>query len=84
MARTETRAAHTPPTSYELMGLRLQKVINSSASQLSRSAVLERRPEDQEQDWDRLIEEIGENEHVTIRHRGNHFLTLAWSMPTEH
>ena len=83
MARSNTRAVPTPPSSYDLMGLRLQKIINSPASQLSKSALLERLPEDKDEDWERLVDELRETENVTVEHRGECYLALTWIVPSE-
>lgn len=81
MAKARKALHITPPTSYELLAARLQRVINAPKSQLSRSAVLERHPEDSATDWDRILDEIAENDNVTIAYRDDGFVNLYWTLP---
>lgn len=71
------------PTSYEMLGMRIQKIINSTGAQTSKSALLERRPGDLSEDWDRLIEEISENDNVTLAHRDDGNVQIFWTVPKE-
>ena len=71
------------PTSYEMLGMRIQKIINSTGAQTSKSALLERRPGDVPEDWDRLIEEISENDNVTLAHRDDGNVQIFWTVPKE-
>jgi hypothetical protein len=80
MARQKSQAAKEP-SSYELLGIRIQRSINSPKAQASKSAILERSPNDSPEDWDRLLEEIAENENVTIAHRDDGHVQLFWTVP---
>ena len=71
------------PNSYEMLGMRIQKVINSTGAQTSKSALLERRPSDLPEDWDRLIDEISENDNVTLVHRDDGNVQIFWTVPKE-
>lgn len=71
------------PTSYEMLGMRIQKVINSTGAQASKSALLERAPGDLPEDWDRLIDEIAENDNVTLAHRDDGNVQIFWTVPKE-
>lgn len=71
------------PTSYEVLGLRIQKIINNPRAQMNRSALLERATGDLPEDWSRIIEEIAENENVTIAHRDNGAVQIFWTVPKE-
>lgn len=71
------------PTSYELLGFRVQRAINSPKAQLSKSVLLERSESDNPADWDRILEEIAENENVTIAHRDDGLVQLFWTVPKE-
>lgn len=71
------------PTSYEMLGMRIQKIINSTSAQTSKSALLERLPGDMPEDWDRLIDEIGENDNVTLAHRDDGNVQIFWTVPKE-
>lgn len=73
----------TLPSSYEMLGMRIQKIINSTGAQTSKSALLERRPGDLPEDWDRLIDEISENDNVTLAHRDDGNVQIFWTVPKE-
>ena len=71
------------PSSYELLGIRVQRAINSPKAQSSKSALLERTEDDDAADWDRILDEIAENENVTIAHRDDGMIQLFWTVPKE-
>ncbi|MFJ3487759.1 DUF1654 domain-containing protein [Pseudomonas sp. NPDC090202] len=71
------------PTTYALLGMRIQKVINSPGAQLARSALLERLPTDRPEDWEQLLEEIAENDNVTISPRDDGNVQVFWTVPKE-
>lgn len=75
----------TPPplSSYQLLGLRVQAAINSPRAQASKSALLDRSVDDDPADWDRILDEIAENENVTIAHRDDGLIQLFWTVPKE-
>ena len=49
-------AAITPPGSYERMGLRVQKIINSPNAQKAKAALIFRLPDEPVDEWERLLE----------------------------
>lgn len=69
-------------TSYEQLGLRISRAINSPAAQRSRSAVLLRAEGDSPEDWSRILDEIAENDNVTIAWRDDG-VQLFWTLPAE-
>lgn len=71
------------PTTYALLGMRIQSVINSPGAQKSKAAVLERHPSDRPEDWDQLLDEIAENDNVTIAHRDDGRIQLFWTIQKE-
>lgn len=71
------------PSSYELLGMRVQRAINTPKAQASKSVLLERSANDDPADWDRILEEISENENVTIAHRDDGLIQLVWTVPKE-
>jgi len=81
MAKGNASAAATP-TSYELLGARVQRVINSPAAQKSRSAVLLRAEGDSPDDWARILDEISENDNVTLAWRDDG-VQLFWTVPKD-
>ena len=61
MAKTKTASksqAPTPPTRYELMGARIQKIVNSPAAQSSRSVILAKADHEAQEDWERFLDEV--------------------------
>lgn len=81
MAKAKT--APKPPSSYELLGMRIQRAINTPKAQLSKSVLLEKSTSDDPADWDRILDEIAENENVTIAHRDDGLIQLLWTVPKE-
>ncbi|KIP98719.1 MULTISPECIES: DUF1654 domain-containing protein [Pseudomonas] len=81
MAKGTSSAAATP-SSYELLGARVSRAINSPAAQKSQTAVLLHAEGDSPDDWARILEEIGENDNVTIAHRDDGY-QLFWTVPKD-
>lgn len=82
MAKHKSQAPKEPST-YELLGMRVQRAINTTKAQTSKSALLERSANDDPADWDRILDEIAENENVTIAHRDDGLIQLFWTVPKE-
>lgn len=82
MAKKPTKTP-APPSSYELLGLRIQKIISSPKAQKARTAVLEPQEGDRPDDWERLLGEIAENDNVTIAHRDDGGVHVFWTVPEE-
>ena len=57
------------PDAYERMGMRVQKIINSPTAQKAKAALIFRLPDEPMDDWERLLEEIDENDNVTLAYR---------------
>lgn len=73
----------TSAGSYERLGIRIQKIINATAAQRSRSALLFRMADEREDDWQRLLEEISENDNVTLAWRDDGGIQLFWTVQKE-
>jgi hypothetical protein len=71
------------PDSYELLGMRLQRAINSSAAQRAKSALLQRLPDDRAEDWDQIMEELGDTDNVTLAYRDDGHVQVFWTVPKE-
>lgn len=78
-----TSAASNPASSYEQLGLRIQKIINSPTAQKARSALIFRLEHESPGDWETLLEEIAENDNVTLAHRDDGGVQLFWVVPKE-
>ncbi|WP_330872891.1 DUF1654 domain-containing protein [Pseudomonas shirazica] len=71
------------PTTFDLLGFRIQAAINSPRAQKAQAALLERMPSDRQADWDRLLEEISENDNVTVSIREGGHVQVAWTLPPQ-
>lgn len=68
---------------YELMGARVQKIINGPTAQKSKSALIYKLAHETDSDWEQLLEEIAENDNVTLAHRDDGGVQLFWTVPKE-
>ncbi|GFM73776.1 hypothetical protein PSCICL_47680 [Pseudomonas cichorii] len=80
MAKSKSQPVKAP-TSYELLGLRIRAAINTPKAQTAKSVLLEPSANDDPADWDRILDEISENENVTIAHRDDGLVQLFWTVP---
>ena len=71
-------------TPYELLGMRILRVINHPRSQTAKCALLTRSTDDSREDWDRMLVEIAENDNVTLVQRDDGNVHLSWTVPKEH
>ena len=80
----ETAEQPRPPIdAYDLLSQRVMRAINSPAAQKDKAALLERYPGDDPAAWDRVLEEIGENDNVTVAHRDDGHIQVFWTVPKE-
>lgn len=78
------KAASSPPLStYAQLGMRLQRAINSPGAQRSKSALLERLPDDLEEDWNQVLEELDDTDNVTVAHRDDGHVQIFWTVPKD-
>lgn len=77
------KPAASSPDSYERLGTRIQKIINSPIAQRSRAALLVRLDHESPDDWETLLGEIAENDNVTIAHRDDGGVQIFWTVPKE-
>ncbi|WP_296256159.1 MULTISPECIES: DUF1654 domain-containing protein [unclassified Pseudomonas] len=73
----------TTPAPYERLALRIQKIINSTTAQKSRSALIFRLADELEDDWNQLLGEIAENDNVTLAWRDDGGVQVFWTVPKE-
>ncbi|KWU48284.1 hypothetical protein AWV77_25445 [Pseudomonas palleroniana] len=76
-------AAPTPPDAYERLALRVQKIINSTNAQKAKAALIFRLPDEPVDEWERLLEEIAENDNVTLAYRDDGGVQIFWVVPKE-
>nr|WP_123356328.1 DUF1654 domain-containing protein [Pseudomonas frederiksbergensis] len=72
-----------PPDAYERLGMRVQKIINSPTAQKAKAALIFRLPDEPVDEWERLLEEIDENDNVTLAHRDDGGVQIFWVVPKE-
>ncbi|MDZ5603914.1 DUF1654 domain-containing protein [Pseudomonas sp. RP23018S] len=71
------------PSSYVQLGTRIQKIINGPTAQRSRAALIFRQADESAQDWETLLEEIAENDNVTLAHRDDGGVQVFWTLPKD-
>ncbi|MBK5309396.1 MULTISPECIES: DUF1654 domain-containing protein [unclassified Pseudomonas] len=71
------------PDAYERLGMRVQKIINSPTAQKAKAALIFRLPDEPVDEWERLLEEIDENDNVTLAHRDDGGVQIFWVVPKE-
>ncbi|WP_263262063.1 DUF1654 domain-containing protein [Pseudomonas entomophila] len=76
-------ASALPATAYEQLAQRVQKIINAPAAQRSRSALLFRQPQETSEDFQRLLDEIAENDNVTLAWRDDGGIQLFWVVQSD-
>ncbi|WP_429527349.1 DUF1654 domain-containing protein [Pseudomonas frederiksbergensis] len=73
----------TSPDSYQRMGVRVQKIINSQSAQKAKAALIFRLPDEPVDEWEQLLEEIDENDNVTLAYRDDGGVQIFWVVPKE-
>lgn len=76
-------AAPKLPSSYELLGMRIQKIINSTGAQTSKRAVIHKSDDESPDDWAQILEDIDEADNVTVAHRDDGGVQISWVVPKE-
>ncbi|MDR9754319.1 DUF1654 domain-containing protein [Pseudomonas sp. SZMC_28357] len=76
-------AASSSPDAYARMGQRISKIINSPTAQKARAALIFRLPDEPQADWEQLLEEIDENDNVTLAYRDDGGVQIFWVVPKE-
>lgn len=71
------------PTSYEVLGMRLQKAINEPAAQKRKYAVLERLPNDQAEDWDQILTGLDDTDNVVVAYCDDNSIQVFWTVPKD-
>ncbi|MBP1125216.1 MULTISPECIES: DUF1654 domain-containing protein [Pseudomonas] len=82
MAKSSPAVA-TAPDAYQQLAVRVQKIINSTNAQRAKAALIFRLPEEPEDEWARLLEEIAENDNVTLAYRDDGGVQIFWVVPKE-
>lgn len=85
MAKAKVKPAQEVrlPTSYEAVGLRIQKILNSPAAQKLKSATVIKLPGESTEDWDGVLEEFGDAEGVTLERLEDGRVEISWVTPKD-
>lgn len=84
MAKTKKEPTPpTPPTSFQLLGMRVQKIINSTGAQTAKRAVIYKASNESLDDWEQLLEAIDEADNVTIAHQDDGGVQVFWVVPKD-
>lgn len=73
------KAVPRQPTPYELLALRIKKQILTPKAQAERRAVIARLPDEPEEAWSRLLDELAEEESVQMDRRDDDAVHLTWT-----
>lgn len=79
----KSAATPAPPSSYDLMGMRVQKIINSTGAQTAKRAVIYKASDELQDDWEQLLEAIDEADNVTVAHQDDGGVQVIWVVPKE-
>ena len=79
----QSSATPATPSSYERLGVRVQKIINSPTAQKAKAALVFRLPDEIEDEWNQMLEEIAENDNVTLACRDDGGVQIFWTVPKE-
>lgn len=69
-----------PTSHYQALCNRISHCINSPRAQRDKTVLLERSPDDTEADWSKLLDEIAENDNVTLAHRDDGRVQVFWTV----
>ncbi|SEJ47357.1 Protein of unknown function [Azotobacter beijerinckii] len=83
MAKPSKKTEARQPSSYELMGGRIQKIINSPKAQRARDVTIHRLPDESATDWARFLEEVAEAENVRVQHIEGDGVRLTWTVSAD-
>lgn len=69
------------PSPYELLALRVQRQLLTPTAQLARRAVINRMPDEPEAAWLQLLDELAQEDSLTITRQQDGSVELAWPHP---
>lgn len=79
------RKPKTPPpdplTPYERLAYRIRRQIMTPRAQTARRVDISRAPSDPEEAWDSLLDQLADEEYVTMSRRNDGSVRLAWTVP---
>ena len=82
MAPSNLASAKTVGT-YELMGLRIQKIVNSHTAQKTRCAIVTKEANELDEDWSQLLSDLEETDGVKVALTETGDAKITWQSPDE-
>lgn len=70
-----------PASPYETLALRIQKQLLTPRAQLERRSIISRMPDESEEAWLQLLDELSQEEAVTLTRLQDGSIELAWPHP---
>jgi len=80
MAKQAKRQEPREPSSYEVLGRRIQRLMGMPAAQLARSLTISREEGESHADWDRLLDEMSLADGVDIEEGEEGAVTIRWQV----
>lgn len=69
------------PSPYELLALRVQKQLLTPRAQLERRSVISRMPDEPEEAWLQLLDELSQEDTVTLTRLQDGTVEVSWPHP---
>ncbi len=73
-----SRLTSRPRNSYELVGLRLQRIIASPGVQKVQAVVVSRRDDESPEAWHQVIQDIGDTDGIRVEHLDTGAVRIGW------
>ena len=68
---------------YELMGLRIQKIVNCHTAQKTRCAIVSKGLNELDEDWSQLLSDLEETDGVKVALTETGAAKITWQSPDE-
>ncbi|WP_122665494.1 DUF1654 domain-containing protein [Pseudomonas viridiflava] len=82
MSKTQPRAL-VPPTSLEMLGARIQKILTSPAARKEHAALVYKAPDESQEDWDQIMDAITETDGVYAALQDDGSVRVFWDVPAQ-
>ncbi|KRV74523.1 DUF1654 domain-containing protein [Pseudomonas citronellolis] len=80
MAKQAKRQEPRAPSSYEVLGRRIQRLMGMPAAQMARSLTIRKEGGESQADWDRLLDEMSLADGVDIEEGEEGAVTIRWQV----
>jgi len=68
-----------PFTPFDQLACRIYRQVNSASAQVLRRTLIRRLSSELSDDWDRLLEQLNDEESVRLKHLGDGVAQLSWT-----